>query len=134
MYGDHRDLHSFPTRRSSDLIALLWAAFGEFPARNGSPTSIIGGHSLLFQTPGTCLGQEWFSNRALEFPLEPIRGCYKGSSLTSRGGSVIPMDTRLTMRALSPTSPSGSGQRRHDTNLIGVFEGCWKTRSEEHTS
>src|ERR1039458_2717453 len=45
-----------------------------------------------------------FSNRAFEFPLEPTRGCYKGSSLTSRGGSVIPMDTRLTMRALSPTS------------------------------
>jgi hypothetical protein len=27
-----------------DWIALLWAASGEFPARNGSPTSIIGGH------------------------------------------------------------------------------------------
>jgi hypothetical protein len=32
-----------------DWIALLWAAFGEFPARNGSPTSIIGGHSPYFR-------------------------------------------------------------------------------------
>src|ERR1035437_9361624 len=32
-----------------DWIALLWAAFGEFPARNGSPTSIIGGHSSYFR-------------------------------------------------------------------------------------
>jgi hypothetical protein len=30
-----------------DWIALLWAAFGGFPARNCSPTSIIGGHSLF---------------------------------------------------------------------------------------
>src|SRR5438132_5408780 len=29
-YGDHRDLHSFPTRRSSDLLA--WS--GSFPAGN----------------------------------------------------------------------------------------------------
>jgi hypothetical protein len=32
-----------------DWVALLWAAFGEFPARNCSPTSIIGGHSLYFR-------------------------------------------------------------------------------------
>jgi hypothetical protein len=32
-----------------DWIALLWAAFGEFRARNGSPTSIIGGHSSYFR-------------------------------------------------------------------------------------
>ena len=32
-----------------DWIALLWAACGEFPARNCSPTSIIGGHSLYFR-------------------------------------------------------------------------------------
>ena len=30
------------------------------PARNGSPTSIIGGHSFLFQSARTCFGQEWF--------------------------------------------------------------------------
>ena len=53
-----------------DWIALLWAAFGEFPARNGSPTSIIGGHSLLFQTPGTCLRQEWIK-------VEPYIDYYK---------------------------------------------------------
>ena len=28
-----------------DWIALLWAAFGEAPGRNRSPTSIIGGHT-----------------------------------------------------------------------------------------
>jgi hypothetical protein len=44
-----------------DWVALLWAAFGEIPARNGSPTSIIGGHSSYFrlQVPvsekGDCL-------------------------------------------------------------------------------
>src|SRR5215203_2221946 len=27
-----------------DWVALLWAAYGEASARNGSPTSIIGGH------------------------------------------------------------------------------------------
>src|ERR1039457_6394488 len=32
-----------------DWVALLWAAFGEFPARNGSPTSIIEGHSSYFR-------------------------------------------------------------------------------------
>jgi len=32
-----------------DWVALLWAAFGEFPARNASPTSIIGGHSFYFR-------------------------------------------------------------------------------------
>jgi hypothetical protein len=30
-----------------DWVALLWAAFGEFPARNCSPTSIIGGRSPI---------------------------------------------------------------------------------------
>jgi hypothetical protein len=37
------------TRNLYDWIALLWAAFGEFPARNCSPTSIIGGHSPYFR-------------------------------------------------------------------------------------
>jgi hypothetical protein len=32
-----------------DWVALLWAAFGEFPPRNCSPTSIIGGHSPNFR-------------------------------------------------------------------------------------
>ena len=32
-----------------DWVALLWAAFGEFLARNGSPPSIIGGHSFYFR-------------------------------------------------------------------------------------
>ena len=32
-----------------DWVALLWAAFGEFPARNRSPPSIIGGHSSYFR-------------------------------------------------------------------------------------
>jgi hypothetical protein len=32
-----------------DWVALLWAAFGEFPARNCSPTSIIGGHPFYFR-------------------------------------------------------------------------------------
>ena len=32
-----------------DWIALLWAAFGGFPARNCSPTSIIGGHPSYFR-------------------------------------------------------------------------------------
>ena len=41
-----------------DWIALLWAACGEFPERNCSPSSIIGGHSSLFQTARTCFGQE----------------------------------------------------------------------------
>ena len=41
-----------------DWIALLWAACGKVPARICSPTSIIGGHSLSFQTARTCFGQE----------------------------------------------------------------------------
>jgi len=41
-----------------DWIALLWAAYGEAPPRNGSPTSIIGGRTSLFQSAGTCFGQE----------------------------------------------------------------------------
>src|ERR1022692_1862418 len=32
-----------------DLVALLWAAIGEFPARSCSPTSIIGGRSSYFR-------------------------------------------------------------------------------------
>ena len=37
------------TRNLYDWIALLWAAFDEFPARNGSPTSIIGGQPSYFR-------------------------------------------------------------------------------------
>ena len=40
-----------------DCVALLWAAFGEFPARNCSPTSNYRRALLLFQTARTCFGQ-----------------------------------------------------------------------------
>src|SRR5206468_12884414 len=35
--GDQRDLHSFPTRRSSDLTVLVWAA----PVGNTSSSSVV---------------------------------------------------------------------------------------------
>ena len=37
------------TRNLYDWIALLWAAFGEAPGKECSPTSIIGGHSSYFR-------------------------------------------------------------------------------------
>jgi hypothetical protein len=43
-----------------DCVALLWAAFGETPARNGSPNVNYRRALLLFQTAGTCFGQGWF--------------------------------------------------------------------------
>src|ERR1017187_3090673 len=36
-------------RELYDWVALLWAAFCEFPARSCSPTSIIGGRSSYFR-------------------------------------------------------------------------------------
>src|SRR5882672_12004712 len=39
-YGDHRDLHSFPTRRSSDLHRRPASAGGRAPAGRGR----LGGH------------------------------------------------------------------------------------------
>src|ERR1035437_9125300 len=44
-----------------DWVALLWAAFGEFPARNGSPTSIIGGHSSYFRLQEPVLDKSDYS-------------------------------------------------------------------------
>src|SRR5262245_64733884 len=32
-YADHRDLHSFPTRRSSDLTPYRWGETGRIPCR-----------------------------------------------------------------------------------------------------
>src|SRR5437016_14341776 len=41
-YGDHRDLHSFPTRRSSDLVALQrkQAAVAELEALDGQVAEV----------------------------------------------------------------------------------------------
>src|SRR5690606_41532965 len=69
-YGDRRDLHSFPTRRSSDLIAGAWVelmnrlSYDEFLAHGGDwggvvttvlgglfPERVIGIHSTLAQAP-----------------------------------------------------------------------------------
>ena len=53
-----------------DGVALLWAAFGEFPARNCSPTSIIGGHSRCFRLQEPALDKGGVPNRQGE-----TRGC-----------------------------------------------------------
>src|ERR1039457_5970993 len=47
-----------------DWVALLWAAFGEFPARNGSPTSIIGGHSSYFRLQEPVLDKSVSASKA----------------------------------------------------------------------
>src|SRR5690242_21027487 len=46
-YGDHRDLHSFPTRRSSDLRtrAMIWAASS---SASGETASVV---ALSFPPP-----------------------------------------------------------------------------------
>jgi hypothetical protein len=41
-----------------DWVALLWAAFSEFPARIGSPNVKYRRALSLFQTARTCFGQE----------------------------------------------------------------------------
>lgn len=41
-----------------DWIALLWAAFGEAPGEEWLANVNYRRALLLFQTPGTCLGQE----------------------------------------------------------------------------
>src|SRR5438552_8640824 len=41
LYGDHRDLHSFPTRRSSDLRALLCADEYTHPAHSPGPPAVV---------------------------------------------------------------------------------------------
>src|ERR1035438_4619759 len=47
-------------RELYDWVALLWAAFGEVPARSGSPTSIIGGRSSYFRLQEPVLDKsEW---------------------------------------------------------------------------
>src|SRR5947209_13096731 len=42
-YGDHRDLHSFPTRRSSDLRLVGDVAFAEAVTVAGAITPVPGG-------------------------------------------------------------------------------------------
>src|SRR5207253_10686478 len=47
-YTNKRDLHSFPTRRSSDLVYQIWAAtqyslyVGDLPFHNQPPNSLVG--------------------------------------------------------------------------------------------
>jgi hypothetical protein len=47
------------TRNLYDGFAFLVGAFGEAPARNCSPTFIIGGLFFCSQETQTCFGQEW---------------------------------------------------------------------------
>src|SRR5436189_3034005 len=56
-YGDHRDLHSFPTRRSSDLSAPPWTPFFRLQvALEGLPYFGQGfGHSLPGWLQGTAV-------------------------------------------------------------------------------
>src|SRR5205814_10529257 len=49
-YGDHRDLHSFPTRRSSDLLS-------------GSPLASTG-HNQPEREKASCRSEERFSRNA----------------------------------------------------------------------
>src|SRR5437016_9696349 len=46
LYGDHRDLHSFPTRRSSDLAV-----------RAGARAAVAGGRSAAARTPDCRAGR-----------------------------------------------------------------------------
>src|SRR5437899_4684742 len=39
-YGDHRDLHSFPTRRSSDLSGGVTRSSSSRPRRTSTPSSV----------------------------------------------------------------------------------------------
>src|ERR1019366_1366682 len=48
-YGDHRDLHSFPTRRSSDLVNL------EGPGVVGRRVLVIGGGNSALDAARTAL-------------------------------------------------------------------------------
>src|SRR5207253_11143428 len=48
-YGAHRDLHSFPTRRSSDLTSTPSATFAQVPIRSRA----VGTAPLLQPPPGT---------------------------------------------------------------------------------
>jgi len=56
-----------------DCVALLWAAFGETPARNGSPTSIIGGHSFYFRLQEPVLDKGGFAENLGEPICEAIK-------------------------------------------------------------
>src|ERR1039457_4020278 len=51
-------------RELYDWVALLWAAFGEFPARSCSPTSIIGGRSSYFRLQEPVLDKSGFTTGA----------------------------------------------------------------------
>ena len=47
-YGDHRDLHSFPTRRSSELIAIADAQV--FPLDDGLSFEVAAAFPLVYET------------------------------------------------------------------------------------
>ena|ERR1017187_4470690 len=47
-----------------DWIALLWAAFGEAPAKEWLANVNYRRALLLFQTARTCFGQEWRSSES----------------------------------------------------------------------
>src|ERR1035437_11031153 len=59
-------------RELYDWVALLWAAFGEFPARNGSPPSIIGGHSSYFRTQEPVLDKSGLLSLPLWTNMLPV--------------------------------------------------------------
>src|SRR5437773_8268767 len=63
-YGDHRDLHSFPTRRSSDLFqshGCRWIAAGQATVRNNYSHQ---------SGPGRICSVRWLDQRSEEHTSE----------------------------------------------------------------
>src|ERR1035438_5970572 len=89
-----------------DWVALLWAAFGEFPARNGSPTSIIGGHSSYFRLQEPVLDK---SDLAYQFVYNERRhsgglaDALFASPLGSSQSSSVPAGQRTNHSSSPPT-------------------------------
>src|ERR1039458_1968925 len=114
-----------------DWVALLWAAFGEFPARNGSPTSIIGGHSSYFRLQEPVLDKSDFT---ILLTLSPLSNTSTAPAWTNETTTHrrITGAAQLRGRSVENSPPTMDSAGRY-TNF-DRFSGGPHLRTEEHTS
>src|SRR5687768_17633826 len=92
-YGDHRDLHSFPTRRSSDLFALHPTANGVEHHRPGRRASATQGFRRAMRWQRSRRRESWtvsalFAHEPVTIMRSGQRGDRKSTRLNSSHGYI----------------------------------------------
>src|ERR1019366_7567383 len=100
--GDHRDLHSFPTRRSSDLFGSLGGAYQAF-----SPVGMRSANS-----PPPSLGSPPSMGPRM---VKSERGTYTFSASAAGPHMMPPRTPPLPRRFCHTTLPGASGSSAHIT-------------------